>query len=117
MYLQEFRDLPEGKKPWHHSPEWEFWAGAPRPDLLLDEVDDTLNSWKEAYQVFNAHQAAFSEVKQQAFASMKPLVHKVIADRLQNTVNSWPVEALTYELLRRWIKVEQAERKLREPTP
>lgn len=44
-----------------------------------------------------------------AFTLMKPLVHKVIRDRLMNTVNSYPVEALTYALLERWISVKQAE--------
>ena len=47
-----------------------------------------------------------------AFSEMKPLVHKVIRDRLMNTVNSHPVEALTYALLERWIAARQAENRL-----
>ena len=33
----------------------------------------------------------------------------VIRDRLMNTVHSYPVEALTYALLERWVSVRQAE--------
>ena len=82
---------------------------SPTPFCVLDEVDATLNSWSEAHNVFNAWQQDQPKVDAIAFSEMKPLVHKVIRDRLMNTVHSYPVEALTYALLERWISVRQAE--------
>lgn len=76
---------------------------------MLDEVDATLNSWKEAHDIFKFHQAGHPQVKAAAFCCMKFWVHKVIKDRLCNAVNSYPVEALTYALLERWIKAWEAE--------
>ena len=107
MYLSTFRKHGAGPGNWGTSVWWGHLADT--ADILLDEVADTLNSWKEAHDVFNTWQQGQPKVDGHAFTLMKPLVHKVIRDRLMNTVNSYPVEALTYALLERWISVRQAE--------
>lgn len=119
MYLSSFRKHGVGPGNWGHAVHW--WSNGPSADIVLDEVDDTLNSWKEAHDVFNTWQQEQPKVDGNAFSLMKPLVHKVIRDRLCNTVNSYPVEALTYALLERWISARKAEAKavqcLRDPEP
>lgn len=106
MYLSAFRKHGVGPGNWG-STGW--WHGAPHADIVLDEVDATLNSWVEAHNVFNQYQQNKPEVDGVAFGMMKPLVHKVIRERLRNTVNSYPVEALTYALLEMWIKSRAVE--------
>lgn len=100
MYLQSFRVCGVGPGNWGGMA---LWNDAPSADIVLDEIDATLNSWSEAHAVFNTYQAGASTVKLAAFQAMKPLVHKVIHGRLMNTVNSYPVEAFTFALLERWI--------------
>ena len=107
MYLSTFRKHGVGPGNWGTAAWWGHMADS--ADILLDEVDDTLNSWKEAHGVFNTWQQEQPKVDGHAFTLMKPMVHKVIRDRLHNTANSYPVEALTYALLERWISVRQAE--------
>lgn len=110
MYLSTFRKHGVGSGNWGTAAWWGHMADS--ADILLDEVDDTLNSWSEAHNVFNAWQQDQPKVDAIAFSEMKPLVHKVIRDRLHNTVNSYPVEALTYALPERWIAARQAENRL-----
>ena len=110
MYLSTFRKHGVGPGNWGTTVWWGHMADT--ADILLDEVDATLNSWSEAHNVFNAWQQDQPKVDAIAFSEMKPLVHKVIRDRLMNTVNSYPVEALTYALLERWIAARQAENRL-----
>lgn len=106
MYLSTFRKHGVGPGNWGTAA---WWSGiADSADIILDEVDDTLNSWKEAHDVFNTWQQEQPKVDGIAFGMMKPLVHKVIRDRLCNTVNSYPAEALTYALLERWISARKA---------
>ena len=107
MYLSTFRKHGVGPGNWGTAA---WWSGiADSADIILDEVDDTLNSWKEAHDVFNSWQAGQEKVNSHAFTCMKRHVHKVIRDRLCNTVNSYPVEALTYALLERWVSARKAE--------
>lgn len=115
MYLSTFRKHGVGPGNWGTAAWWGRMADT--ADILLDEVDDTLNSWKEAHDVFNTWQQEQPKVDAIAFSEMKPLVHKSIRYRLMNTVHSYPVhsypvEALTYALLERWISVRQAENRL-----
>lgn len=120
MYLQELRAIPAEfqERPWAarrdlHPDLVTFWHDGPKADDVLNEVDDTLNSWKEAHQVFDSFQGARPKVEMRAFQAMKGLVYRVIKDRLQNSMNSWAVEALAYALLVRWIKVRQADLQMR----
>ena len=106
MYLSTFRKHGVGPGNWGTAA---WWSGiADSADIILDEVDDTLNSWKEAHDVFNSWQAGQEKVNSHAFTCMKRHVHKVIRDRLCNTVNSYQVGALTYALLERWIAARRA---------
>lgn len=113
MYLSEFRKHGVGPGNWSlHGAPYEslsWWHEGPHPDIVLDEVDATLNSWAEAHDVFNRWQQDHPKVNTTAFLEMRAQVHKVIRDRLMNTVNSYPVEALTYALLDRWISARKAE--------
>ena len=51
MYLSAFRKYGVGPGNWGTAPWWGHMADS--ADILLDEVDDTLNSWKEAHDVIN----------------------------------------------------------------
>lgn len=101
-YLTRFR---------RHHPAANNWTGGSwsghNPEHLLTEVDASLNSWKEAHEVFDQHQLGKDKVDRQAFMMMRGLVHKAIRYKIQNTQYSYPIEALTYVLLERWIKVCQ----------
>lgn len=108
-YLTTFRKHGVGPGNWFAIP---CCKHDPELDRLLDLVDGTLNSWKEAHNIFSIWQQDQPKVNSEAFFSMRRLVHKVVRGEIMNTETSWPNEALTYALLERWIAVRQAQLKL-----
>lgn len=113
MYLGECRTSNPGPGRWFLN--MGRAAGSPDLDNQLEVVDATLNSWKEAHEVFDNLQGDEVEVAYAAFVSMRGLVHKVRREQhagSANTYTSWPNEAITWALLTRWISVRQAQLKI-----
>lgn len=103
MYLTEFR---RGGVVWARA-VWD--QAAPPPEVILDEVDATLNSWKEAHSVFNRLQRGKRAVSGAAFTEMRTLVYRVVKHYAMTIETSYPVEAMTYALLQRWIEADKEE--------
>ena len=112
-YLTTFRKYGVGPGNWTAIP---CAKADPEMDRLLDLADATLNSWKEAHDIFNRYQQLQTRVDTNAFFAMRRLVHQVVGEQLCNSETSYGNEAITYALLKRWIEVAQADLK-RIPDP
>ena len=99
-YLTELRQIRPGPGNWPKN--MALWNDAPHPSIVLDEIDDTLNSWQEAHNLFEYHQKG-QDIDLEAHRGMATLVHQVIKDRLQNTVTSYPPAVFAWALLERWM--------------
>ena len=101
-YLQDFRHMPQKPEEIFRRGQWDC-----APGVLLDMADDTLNSWREAHDLFDLLQGDSKEVTVEAFTAMRRLVHRVIRQEILNLETSYTNEAITYALLLRWIDQRQ----------
>lgn len=76
-------------------------------DSMLNELDDTLNSWKEAHHQFETYQGDEPYIQVSAFLRFVELTLTVHRGQSQ-----YVLEALAYALLERWIEVRQADIRL-----
>lgn len=101
MYLNRFQSEYDENGSYHEILHKGCYGGF-EPNVLLDEIDATLNSWKEAHEIMKQQNGdmIYSDV----FIKMRNLVYLVLKDRSIGHHTSYPVEALTFCLLVEWIK-------------
>lgn len=102
MYLQKLRELQAGPGNWPTDCTLE----PAELDRLLDVADATLNSWKEAHEVFDFVKR--EGVSPKAMMCMKIMLKDAL--RCEPAVlNNYTAEVLTFALLRSWFATHQEE--------
>lgn len=107
MYLQKLREQQVGIGNWPTDTP----TAADTFNRLFDVTDATLNSWKEAHEIFATvkHQG----ISPLAMASMGMLVREALAKQEDvEPLTKYDAEILTYALLREWLDAAREEQRI-----
>lgn len=107
MYLQKLREQQVGIGNWPTDTP----TVADTFNRLFDVADATLNSWKEAHELFESvkHQG----ISPLSMASMGMLVREALAKQEGwDKLTKYDAEILTYALLREWLDVAREEQRV-----